>query len=66
MKTLHTRLIMDSGKEYIIEKHPEDLIASYENQMGVIVNKFFHYKGLIAINPAHISSIEGIEVEIED
>jgi uncharacterized protein YlzI (FlbEa/FlbD family) len=54
---LQTKLIMDSGKEYVIEKHPEDVVKRLTNQMGVVINAFIQINDLI-INPSHISSIE--------
>lgn len=55
---------MDSGKEYIINKHPEDLIEQFKNQEGNAINSFIEFEGLI-INPSHVSSLEYIE-EIKD
>jgi uncharacterized protein YlzI (FlbEa/FlbD family) len=62
MKTFITKIVMDSGKEYVIEKHPEDVVNSFTTQMGVVKNGFIHFD-TFSINPSHVSSVEQIEVE---
>ncbi|SDM84654.1 hypothetical protein SAMN04488137_2216 [Fictibacillus solisalsi] len=59
-----TKLFMDSGKEYILNKHPEDLVEQFKNQDGDLINSFIQFEGLI-INPSHVSSLEYIE-EVKD
>ena len=60
MEEIHSRLVMNSGKEYIIDKHPEDVVARFTNQVGVVINGFISYDGII-INPSHVSSIEEVK-----
>lgn len=56
-----TRIIMDSGKEYIIEKHPDDVMRKLKPS-GVVLNDFVDFD-IVKINPIHISSIEVIYIK---
>ncbi|MDC0763513.1 hypothetical protein POF51_22565 [Brevibacillus sp. AG] len=62
MSTQKTKVIMDSGKEYTIDKHPEDFLERITDKDGILLNGFVHFLG-VSINPSHISSIETIEVK---
>ena len=60
---IKTKVIMDSGKEYIFPEHPEDFLKRCcDEQTGEIKPGFIHGMGF-SIRPAHISSIEDVEYE---
>jgi len=58
-----TKVIMDSGKEYVIDEHPEDLLRRiYDENKSVIKIGFIHGPGF-SLATQHVSSIEDIEQE---
>lgn len=57
----HTRIVMDSGKEYIVNKHPEDVFKEIVDSNGNPYVGFKHFLGF-SVNPNYISSIEEIEI----
>ncbi len=55
-----TKVIMDSGKEYVIKEHPGDLLKRiYDEDTAKINTGFIHEDGF-SISIGHISSIESI------
>ncbi|MEH7217204.1 hypothetical protein COL52_29935 [Bacillus toyonensis] len=63
-RTLHTKVIMDSGKEYDLDVHPEDFMSRISNEKGELYKGFVHFFNL-SINPLHVSSIETVEVKVD-
>jgi hypothetical protein len=57
---IKTKLIMNSGKEYILNKHPEDVLSLLIDEKGAPRNGFINCLGF-SFNPRHVSSIECIE-----
>lgn len=54
------RLIMDSGKEYVVDQDIELLTDSFLTEDGALINRLVHLSN-VAINPSHISSIEYLD-----
>ncbi|MEQ3599257.1 hypothetical protein ABNG30_20795 [Bacillus thuringiensis] len=42
-RTLHTKVIMDSGKEYDLDVHPEDFMSRISNEKGELYKGFVHF-----------------------
>lgn len=40
-RTLHTKVIMDSGKEYDLDVHPEDFMSRISNEKGNCIRDLF-------------------------
>jgi len=66
---METRIIMDSGKEYIVEGSPEEILekcySDTKSPMGNTIktfsNKFIQFDNNTIICSMHISSLEIIE-----
>ena len=66
---METRIIMDSGKEYIIEESPEEILEKcysdtktpMGNTIKTFTNKFIQFDRNTIICTMHISSLEIIE-----
>ena len=55
---IYTVVVMNSGREYIFDQDPEEVITRVTNpKTGDPYNGFVHLLG-ISLNPSHISSIE--------
>lgn len=61
MKILKTKVIMNSGKEYVIDMHIDEFVKEVTNCMDIPINAFKHFKD-VSLNPNHISSLETIEI----
>ena len=65
MIKLHTRVIMDSGIEYIFEMSEKEFTGHVMSSDGTLLNNFVRLstnKQDVSINPVHISSIEELEI----
>ncbi|MFJ7451912.1 hypothetical protein [Bacillus thuringiensis] len=51
--------------EYDLDVHPEDFMSRISNKEGELYKGFVHFLNL-SINPLHISSIETLEVQIDE
>ncbi|MEW8957797.1 MAG: hypothetical protein AB2448_01605 [Moorella sp. (in: firmicutes)] len=61
MLKVKTKVIMDSGKEYLFNEYPEDFLKRfYDEETGKIRPGFIHGPGF-SISVEHISSIKDIE-----
>ena len=66
---METKIIMDSGKEYIIEGSPEEILEKcyldtklpMGNTSKTFINKFIQFDSNTIIGSMHISSLEIIE-----
>ncbi|ATF11222.1 hypothetical protein A616_04140 [Brevibacillus brevis X23] len=61
---LFIRVVMDSGKEYILEETMDSFKKESTNALGIIVNEFqkvYVNDKPVLINPSHVSSVEEIE-----
>jgi len=66
---METRIIMDSGKEYIVEESPEEILEKcysdtklpMGNTIKTFTNKFIQFDNITIICSMHISSLEIIE-----
>ena len=64
--TIITKVIMDSGKHYEFDEHPEDFLKRfYDEETGEIKQGFIHGEDF-SINVKHISSIENVEKKINE
>lgn len=62
---IYSKVIMDSGKEYIFIKHPEDLLNRMTNPKTENPYEGFVHFVDVSINPSHISSIESLDIRKE-
>lgn len=54
---------MDSGKEYLLKEHPEDVFRRiFDENKGIIKTGFLHEIG-VSISTDHISSLESVTVK---
>lgn len=60
MIRLKTKVIMNSGKEYLIDMHIDDFVREVTDCMDMPINAFKHFND-VSINPNHISSVESVK-----
>lgn len=61
MRRFKTKVIMNSGKEYVIDMHIDEFIREVTDCMDIPINAFKHFND-VSLNPNHISSVESLEV----
>ena len=63
---IFTKLIMDSGKEYFFNQHPDEVLKRMVNSETDKPYEGFVFLRGLSINPSHISSIEDIDTNKEE
>ncbi|WP_052036032.1 hypothetical protein [Tumebacillus flagellatus] len=57
---MKTRIVMDSGREYILDAPKSEVLKLFTNSLGVIINGFVHFEEGFSIAPLHVSSVEEV------
>lgn len=63
LKEVKTKIVMDSGKEYIVSMHPELFAIHITDEFGNILRGMLQFDNIF-INPQHISSLEAVNFEV--